>query len=452
MMWKCYKANISFLTFISAVFVLFGAALSTPSLAGERKPQTGSDTLYEIHSEGEKNVPRYEIARTLPSIPAFAVIGKSGSDVVGSSVGADLYVDMGSGNGTLDFGVSLKPYWTIFGRERTIDDFLDPQKTSAFERMLSRSQFSFAIGEKEKKARLGLGFQSSVFDNTDPRTNRAHLDCVKNALAPLTSPPPLLTNADMIWLADAVKESSALKLEIPAKQIAALLVERAQGGITPTALKEEFIYRLKNQGVLEDDRDIFGATLLEIINQAPSQVAAFKPAMTAAQSSREKCFEILRDAFKTQPDLYVGVGQAFHSDSTSLGNLKDAGLSAWVGYNYPLSETAFLNLFGKLVPKQEIEYAKDMKADANVGILAAQAMFAQETWKADITLSHNWRSFDKSGLTDEKFFRYSLNYSVRLYENVWLEIGAGDVSKSLYEDGPFVNVKLRWIKPGKDKQ
>ena len=401
------------------------------------------DSNIDLSKSGLDNASNYALGAELPAVPAFTVIGLKSDGVVGTAMGADWYFDVTPVDSSVSIAWNFKPYWTVFGARHTLDDYT--HGSQLLTKLAARTQVSFASNhDKDDHPQIGVGIQTSLLDSSDPRLDTDYIGCLQR-VADVTSVPDSAFKT--IHAADhEVFLTSLANYDFKANTLgdkkAAIIVEAgnilkaSKGDIDAFALIRKIAVSLNLD---RDDR--INLTTLILAQAGIRGDTVIKPVDT---TDRDKCISTMK-ARRSSDDWYVGAGQAFESSDTSFGHFKDVGISAWMGYKKQIIKSGNLFVFGRVLPKQTIEYAKGQKDEARVSILALQYAYQTKDTTFNFTVSYNDRRFKSAAAQNISFNRYSLSINRKITDTMWVVAEIGEISKTLYNDGSYTLIRLRYI-------
>ncbi|ESQ88500.1 hypothetical protein ABAC460_15830 [Asticcacaulis sp. AC460] len=418
------------------VAIFFSAVLSGLSCAANAQDNT------VVSASGEAYKGNYAIDTGLPAVPAFEVIGFKSDGVIGTPLGADWYFDVApDGDAGASIALNFKPYWVFSGTTRAAyqdDSAPDGRyKVTPFG-ILARTQVSLASNhDEEGRPQVGIGLQTSLLGNSDPRLNIPYTTCLDGIPAPQFEvgvvPPsryPELREAVRSALAASSYRSETGRVIHALNDVLA----KYPDGERDVILSQDLARAITTV----PSPDLQAIFLTATANLAPP------PVFEAQDDEKEKCVSIFKKD-KARQDWYVGIGEAYASPDTSYSNFKSQGASAWMGYQRKLNDKGNFTLFYRMLPGQTIEYAKDQEAEARVGIYALKLDYQTPKWTAEFTLSQNDRNYRDPALEDVSFQRYSVSFSHKVTEKIWVVFEQGEVSEDLYNDGSYSLVSLRYV-------
>lgn len=346
-----------------------------------------------------ENADRFELDLAIPTAPAFTVIGVTPEDVVDPSNARDFAVEVGSffnEDGGLDPGlaISFKPYWLGL-REITLGQYAEIGK---LERVLARTQLSFATAESpigdSDDVRAGVGFHTSLLNESDPRLDDALGACIKDAY-----------------------DQHVVRNTGPAL--------KAAGSAT--------LERIQGSDVSDEER---GRILIEEFDKLRPTID-----LSPYNAAYESCQRSAADRYLKRRSWITGAGAAFLLDEGEVDETELDGFSLWTGYRWPmLGDGGDVTLFSKADIGQEVQF-EDETRDATTVLAAIGAGFQSQAWKLRGNLSYNYSAIEDE--EDDDFWRVSLTSSLRLRQDVWLEVAFGSVTDSDFEDEGFASAQLK---------
>lgn len=134
----------------------------------------------------EAKLPRANLDLSVPTSPAFAILGITPDNVIRPTSPRELGMALLNGvgpDGTFQSGVAIDtaPYLLLAGKNKTLADYRDHYSI----RFLSRTQFSFATAkgaqDKDPSLKLALGLHFIFFDNGDPRLDDVYINELQSA-------------------------------------------------------------------------------------------------------------------------------------------------------------------------------------------------------------------------------------------------------------------------------
>lgn len=329
-----------------------------------------------------------------PSAPALVTLGLSPKGTADPGALRDIDFDLSNvGTGErlgLGAAVSIAPYW-LGARMIGLQDYREG--LSRLARIGARTQASLGIAavgtEHEDALTLGLGLETQLLDAQDEKADPASYACMDEAWQRLREP-------------------------VHREVLRAI---------------EEAVAR--------------GETDLERV-QAEA-LARAEPTEAAYLAARKACQDDAIGRLLARPSLKAGLGLSLRSEEDDLAAFAFDGASLWTSYRLPLDPEgryagfAFLRAdTGKVFDLDD-----DRQAEGDQGTVGLGLGF-QRTWlRLDGALAYHHRSFDEGGPDDDGFLRATGDANLRLFEGIWLRLGAGSVFGSDLVEGAFYSAGLK---------
>lgn len=142
-----------------------------------------------------ENLKQYSLDLSVPESPAFTVLGTTPEQVTRPTSPRDFALAISQGvdkNGKLASGLAIdfNPYMLLYGDQLSLTSY----KGSTPTRIIARTQMSFgttqANEDKDKSMRVGLGLQTTIWDEGDPRMDDDFQNCLGEQTKNLFESPP----------------------------------------------------------------------------------------------------------------------------------------------------------------------------------------------------------------------------------------------------------------------
>ncbi|MDC7683430.1 hypothetical protein PQU92_09095 [Asticcacaulis sp. BYS171W] len=407
-------------------FAVFTFGCGVPAMAADN----AEAPTVTIRSDGEANVPKYNVQLDMPGSIALTLLGRQPDAATAGQLGSMWAVSAAASQSDIpDISWSFRPYWTVTHRYQDLDTY--NREATPLGRLYARSRIDLATATVEAegriKTRLALGVQTSFNGKADPAEDVELAGCLHQAVQ---------LEAPQAWVKRAWTEKIKPKLVDMGVGTDRLLImeDRLKSN---TLVSASIVAESK---LPSDKQDLLIAFLAGVQPTRP-----LEPTEKAG-----KCFADARNRYLWEVERYAGLGQVWSADNKSLSHLVPDGLSVWAGIKVPLGDDRskapkdFLSLQARYTDVATVDIAKDTPKDIREGTFAFAYTRSWAGQSLVLGASYNRRDFKEASLADVEFTRISVAWNHRISQKLWLSVSAGRVSKSLYEDGDYTLIKLNF--------
>lgn len=461
-------------------------AIAQPADAtrGGATPEEKKEEMTAILSERNPTAAKaYVVDTSIPSAPAFALLGVDAPQTVGAPFGGDAYLNVGSGSGDFpEIGAAARPFW-VLARESsegmTIDDY---RKSGRLTRLAGRTLVTAAVGpigggEAEGNG-AAIGVYTSLLDKADPRMDLRFERCVLNAAEAYSRQGFELLSADdlNLWLAELPK------FGLSGKEATAFVRSRFTGQPIQAraVLRRTFLARELDASIQEITDPAERARATAFLAEVKAAVATQRPGDPNAEitwygnvlgtydafavevikrqkdpsiAQYEACVASGRERYTLEPDLSVGVGALWRTSETgSLEGLEHGGASVWLGYRHPfvggtdkepelIGDATFYLRYQSFA---EAALPNDLKSDGEAIVAYAGLTVERERWRFSVGASWNQKEYDNSTVEDLEFSRISTSLDLRLNKDTWLQLGYGSLSEDVPDEDDYGFARLKF--------
>ncbi len=384
----CFKACKRAIA--AAIFII---AIAAPAVATAQSD--APDAKFE-------NARDFKLRLFKPTVPGFVTLGLSPRRTADPGAFSDLSVDAAnlSSSGRSKFGLAFsgQPYW--WGHAKTTLGSYQ-QHTSAFERVLARSQVSLAaayVDFSHGYYEIGLGWQTQLLDAQDQRFDPHNYDCLSKAWEDLRRPAHQAADEAVL---DAIMKNSEL-----------------------------------DEDQLEAIRD-------KTLKQYPT---------TGFDAARRECRNLASEASLARHSLIIGAGVNSRTSDASFNGYQYDGSSVWATYRQPLTSNGFwaLQVFARGKFDGTLDAPKTAAlspfAEGNEYIGGAGLALEQVWWKADVSLAGVEQDFRQAGIATDNYAEATLHGAIRVSDGLWVQGSVGDsFGRDLGDKISFgFNVSVDW--------
>ena len=417
------------------------------------------DVDYLFGSEGKAE--DFHIDTSMPDYPAVTLLGTADqpvTNVVGAEdLGTHLFNQFDK-DGDFKLGVAFAatPYWWTADPSMTLKDY---QSRSAAERVLARSQVSFAISEltdgetvSEKTGfNTAIGVSMELLSTSDPRYSEKNRECVQAALN--DGAPDLLKKSSL------ATQRALLRFATTYPDVGLDLA-----GLDDPA---EFI-RVSDMAIVRISKYKAGI-LLEHYDSMEEEVTKLSGPFFSekAQKGLDACEKKASEELRSKKSLRLGAALAGRSESGRADDLTDDGMAIWLSYRHPFGQKSegSLSSFGAFL-KYESGASESFSGD-KIPEAIISAVPAGETPPETVlenydgyqtgmnlnrvrddfvvsgALSYVSKNYERDAFSDEDYLLATMTASLKVREGVWVEASFGWADDAKFDAQEFAGVRLK---------
>lgn len=436
-------------TLAAAAWLMGAAAVPVWAQDGAPDDEQADD---ETRAPPELKPGALRIDLNAPTAAAAAIIGSDDIAMTSVRTASDFSTQLMSGfddNGVLQAGVAFsgQPYYWL-GVYETREQYVEDKSFFSF---LKRTQFSMATKQIDgdngaNGVGVGVALSWQLFENHDIVRADAGYECLQRGLA---SNLDLLTD---IQNAAEVKALGELKARHPATYGA---INPARGDTVlvsqPQAVSMGVPARHFGPG---SPTEMPLATVIRLIGHAAEyeELRTTEETNTASERifdiDRKACDVKVEDYLKSQDSLVLTVAQGLKSPDGKYNNLESDRRAIYLqfrsGSENPVAKFLGVPLIGLVshVTDETVKIDDTTEDIADRTIIGFGSANEGEDHALDFQVSYAQSDF-QSARPDAEEFKYTVAYSRRLSEGIWLEFKAGSKSSDDVADDSFVGLSLK---------